>query len=52
MSNAFVQQDAVQHLLRESAGLNATGGDFRFKAIVHCLLENIVTLIVYYNVSE
>lgn len=52
MSNAFVQQDAVQHLLRESAGLNATGGDERFKTIVHRLLENICTLIDDYNVTE
>ncbi|STR39343.1 catechol 1,2-dioxygenase [Klebsiella michiganensis] len=52
MSNAFVQQDAVQHLLRESAGLNATGGDERFKMIVHRLLENLCTLIDDYNVTE
>ena len=52
MSNAFVQQDAVQHLLRESAGLNATGGDERFKTIVHRLLENLCTLIDDYNVTE
>lgn len=52
MNNAFVQQDAVQHLLRESAGLNATGGDERFKTIVHRLLENICTLIDDYNVTE
>ena len=28
MSNAFVQQEAVQKLLREGAGLNVPGGKF------------------------
>jgi catechol 1,2-dioxygenase len=52
MSNAFVQQEAVQKLLREGAGLNVPGGNERFKAIVHRLLENICTLIDDYNVTE
>ena len=52
MSNAFVQQEAVQKLLREGAGLNVPGGNKRFKAIVHRLLENICTLIDDYNVTE
>ena len=52
MSNAFVQPDAVQHLLRESAGLNISGGDERFKMIIHRLLENICTLIDDYNITE
>ena len=52
MSNAFVQQEAVQKLLREGAGLNVPGGNERFKAIVHRLLENICTLIDDYNVAE
>lgn len=52
MSNAFVQTDAVQHLLRESAGLNISGGDERFKTIIHRLLENICTLIDDYNITE
>lgn len=52
MSNAFVQPDAVQHLLRESAGLNISGGDERFKTIIHRLLENICTLIDDYNITE
>ena len=52
MSNAFVQQEAVQKLLREGAGLNVPGGNERFKAIVHHLLENICTLIDDYNVTE
>ena len=52
MSNAFVQPDAVQHLLRESAGLNISGGDERFKTIIHRLLENICTLIDDYNIPE
>lgn len=52
MSNAFVQQEAVQKLLREGAGLNVHGGNERFKAIVHRLLENICTLIDDYNVTE
>jgi hypothetical protein len=42
----------VQKLLRESAGLNVPGGNERFKAIVHRLLENICTLIDDYNVTE
>jgi hypothetical protein len=52
MSNVFVQQPAVQKLLRDSAGLNVAGGDERFKAIIHRLLENICTLIDDYNVTE
>lgn len=52
MSNAFVRPDAVQHLLRESAGLNISGGDERFKTIIHRLLENICTLIDDYNITE
>lgn len=52
MSNAFVQPDAVQNLLRESAGLNISGGDERFKTIIHRLLENICTLIDDYNITE
>ena len=51
MSNAFVQPDAVQNLLRESAGLNISGGDERFKTIIHRLLENICTLIDDYNMA-
>ncbi|MDU7870708.1 MAG: catechol 1,2-dioxygenase, partial [Pantoea sp.] len=41
MSNAFVQPDAVQNLLRESAGLNISGGDERFKTIIHRLLGQL-----------
>lgn len=52
MSNVFVQQPAIQKLLRDSAGLDVAGGDERFKAIVHRLLENICTLIDDYNVTE
>lgn len=52
MSNAFVQQEAVQKLLREGAGLHVPGGNERFKAIIHRLLENICTLIDDYNVTE
>ncbi|STW14263.1 catechol 1,2-dioxygenase [Klebsiella pneumoniae subsp. rhinoscleromatis] len=52
MSNVFVQQPAIQKLLRDSAGLDVAGGDERFKAIIHRLLENICTLIDDYNVTE
>ncbi|VFS91150.1 Catechol 1,2-dioxygenase [Raoultella planticola] len=52
MKNSFVQQEAVQKLLRESAGLNVPGGNERFKAIVHRLLENMCTLIDDYNITE
>lgn len=52
MSNAFVQQEAVQKLLREGAGLHVPGGNERFKAIIHRLLENICTLIDDYNITE
>ena len=52
MSNVFVQQPAIQKLLRDSAGLDFAGGDERFKAIIHRLLENICTLIDDYNVTE
>jgi hypothetical protein len=51
MSNAFVQQEAVQKLLREGR-VRCPGGDERFKAIIHRLLENICTLIDDYNVTE
>lgn len=51
MSNVFVQQPAIQKLLRDSAGLDVAGGDERFKAIIHRLLENICTLIDDYNVT-
>ncbi len=52
MSNVFVQQPAIQKLLRDSAGLDVAGGDERFKAIIHRLLENICTFIDDYNVTE
>lgn len=52
MSNVFVQQPAIQKLLRDSAGLDVAGGDERFKVIIHRLLENICTLIDDYNVTE
>lgn len=52
MSNAFVQQETVQKLLREGAGLHVPGGNERFKAIIHRLLENICTLIDDYNITE
>lgn len=52
MKNSFVQQEAVQKLLRESAGLNVPGGNERFKAIVHRLLEDMCTLIDDYNITR
>lgn len=52
MTNSFVQQDEVQALLRESAGLNSPEGNERFKAITHRLLENICGLIDDYNVTQ
>lgn len=52
MKNSFVQQDAVQKLLRESAGLNVHGGNERFKAIVHRVLEDMCSLIDDYNVTR
>ncbi|HIF5900433.1 TPA: catechol 1,2-dioxygenase, partial [Raoultella ornithinolytica] len=52
MKNSFVQQEAVQKLLRESAGLNVPGGNERFKAIVHRLLEDMCTLIDDYNITQ
>lgn len=52
MSNAFVQQETVQKLLREGAGLHVPGGNERFKSIIHRLLENICTLIDDYNITE
>jgi catechol 1,2-dioxygenase len=52
MKNSFVQQEAVQKLLRESAGLNVPGGNERFKVIVHRLLEDICTLIDDYNITQ
>ncbi|EHG7580053.1 catechol 1,2-dioxygenase [Citrobacter sp. Cs237] len=52
MSHSFINQHTVQDLLRESAGLNSTDGNERFKSIIHRLLTNICTLIDDYNVTQ
>lgn len=52
MSHSFIQQDDVQKLLREGAGLNGPEGNERFKSIIHRLLGDICTLIDDYNVTQ
>lgn len=52
MSHSFIQQDDVQKLLREGAGLNGAEGNERFKSIIHRLLGDICTLIDDYNVTQ
>ena len=51
-TDAVVGQAPIAALLRETAGFNVDGGDPRFKAIIHRLLENICTLIEDYDVTE
>ncbi|NUU66418.1 catechol 1,2-dioxygenase [Enterobacteriaceae bacterium BIT-l23] len=51
MKSNFASNPEVVELLRESAGLNSSDGDERFKAIIHQLLENICTLIDDYNIT-
>src|SRR5690606_14661770 len=52
MNVSFVKTPEVQQLLDRAAGVNESGGNPRFKAIMRDFIENTMELIVRHDISE